>query len=689
MSTFVQWQLGPESDVYDTSPLHVGDGRLYDLPTELRSGAGTITVNERDRLLVQRLDDYWRLRRSGSVASGPVTFFEEPVIADITDPQPGDVLMHDENGRWVNAPPARSALAWGAKGDCSQTGTTITFAESATSGTVGTIPAALKVGHTLVVDGVGNLVVQGISGTTITFTTPAPAAASGAKFIFGTDNTDALNAWFAFLLANRTAGDLPPGSYLITNTVGRPTDDGSGINGLTVRCGGAELNSARLSQLGKLGGASLIWGGAAGGTMMKFSRVSHITWLGGLAFVGQPSHDPSGVFTLFGNRAGLGYHLAQSGLPYVGTGYNFFGQVVFSDITQGFQFGGETTDNNCDTTRFEQLIGWRCNTLGKIKHNQGLGYSVGFLHTLSCPQGIVFEDGGFFHCQEWNVSACDGSAGGTYQLEARGQTWGFTYKVDSLRLENGSAFILYVDSEASAIDIGTFIEGQAATAKKLFHVKNGYMRFGIAKLDSYSAAFGAGTRPFFLDAASSKTGQLIIDKLILTGPGGVVDNYSRYFEYATNCVNDVTVRSIRDHTGRTLLPINTKLVKGKVFLLGQTTGAGATVLTMAGAGVTNTFGFGPRVPKGCSVIDVVLIGDRADGFSRFWRRIVVERLTGNATIASTETIGTDDAEGTDGITIAVDTTTHVLRVSAAGTTGKTINWQATVDMRGSTNAADL
>jgi hypothetical protein len=156
-------------------------------------------------------------------------------------------------------------FAGGAVADCFQNSTTITVTSGSPTGTLGAVSAGLAAGHTMCIDGVGNLVVQTVSGTTVTFTTNAPSSGSAKRFMWGTDNTAAFNAFFAYCLANAKMGFVPNGRYLITGTIGIPEPgDSTGLSGLTVVWGGAATNPMRLAYMAKSAGSTIIWGGAVG-----------------------------------------------------------------------------------------------------------------------------------------------------------------------------------------------------------------------------------------------------------------------------------------------------------------------------------------------------------------------------------------------------------------------------------------
>jgi hypothetical protein len=103
MATYVQYQRTPGAHANDTQSVLVIDAtRSFDVDAALAAGAGTVTVNARDRVLVARLDGYWPLRRIGTTTTGPAALFSEPVSAKIADPSPEQVLVLDANGDWVN-----------------------------------------------------------------------------------------------------------------------------------------------------------------------------------------------------------------------------------------------------------------------------------------------------------------------------------------------------------------------------------------------------------------------------------------------------------------------------------------------------------------------------------------------------------------------------------------------------------
>jgi hypothetical protein len=297
---------------------------------------------------------------------------------------------------------------FGAIGDCNQKSVTITISGSSLNqGTLSGTISDLKVGHTIVINGVGNVVVSAIAGTAITFTGNAASACSAALMIYGTDNTAALNTWIAYLLVNRKIGLWPAGKFLITNTIGLLDGSTTAYEGLEILCGGAALESMWLSFMASTQGTTLIWGGAAGGTMMQWDRVGYLHWVGGFAIVGQPSENTYGPLVQFGNRAGLGYQVSQNSTPFTGTGYHYFDDVVFEDLTLGYQFGENTSDNNCDTTKFGRLRGNRCNQVGLYFNQQSISHMIDWCHFSTCPQGIV-DYGGNLSIGQFNISACNG-----------------------------------------------------------------------------------------------------------------------------------------------------------------------------------------------------------------------------------------------------------------------------------------
>jgi hypothetical protein len=298
--------------------------------------------------------------------------------------------------------------AFGVVPDFFEDGGSITISGgSLTQGTYShTPPASLKAGATLIIAGQPTpLIVQSVNGTTITFTTSASGAVTSALMAWGTDNTAAFNLFFLYLLTNQKIGLIPSGKYLITNTVGIP-DSGVGYAGLTVISGGASYGTARVADMPNYYGASLIWGGSANGIMMEFNRVGCVHWIGGITLVGRPQSDPSGVFTPFGNMPAVGYHLAQNGTPQTGTGYNLFDDLYVEQCDIGVQFGTSSTDNNCDTTRFNRLVVNRCNLAVCAVGSQQMAYTVGFAHFITVGRGWISPGSGDVDIQQLNLSGC-------------------------------------------------------------------------------------------------------------------------------------------------------------------------------------------------------------------------------------------------------------------------------------------
>lgn len=105
MSTFVQYRMRsgvPSHMITSTPVIRLDAERTIDLSPVVTPG-GTVKVLQRDRAAVAVLDAWWPLERAGTTSSGTATEFDENIVADLTDPQPGDVLTQDSGGLWVNS----------------------------------------------------------------------------------------------------------------------------------------------------------------------------------------------------------------------------------------------------------------------------------------------------------------------------------------------------------------------------------------------------------------------------------------------------------------------------------------------------------------------------------------------------------------------------------------------------------
>jgi hypothetical protein len=571
---------------------------------------------------------------------------------------------------------------FGAVADCFQNSTTITVTSGSPTGTLGAVSAGLAAGHTMCIDGVGNLVVQTVSGTTVTFTTNAPSSGSAKRFMWGTDNTSAFNTFFAYCLANAKMGFVPNGRYLITGTIGIPEPgDSTGLSGLTVVWGGAATNPMRLAYMAKSAGSTIIWGGAAAGTMMLFSRVIYTHFMGGLTLVGQPSTDPSGVFTLFCNRAGLGFKLSQDLTPYVGTGYFTIDEIVLADMTLGIQFGTDPADNNTDTTIIRRLRFNRCDNGMIFKHIQCLAYEFGWIHAVSVPgYSIKTEGGGAIEIGSLHMSACGTASADatvdTYCLDLNAGINDFSVKVGLMRIETGTVRAIATRSTTTHLQIGMFTEANNASMDKtLFFMAGGTLQIQGGRILSLKST---GETTFSMKAdANSKQPRLVLDEVAMP-----TNNWANLFTIDPSCIIDVSIRAQRD-TNNVAYPIrHTRLERGVVVIGGPTTDATtATRLDpmMRLGGTTWVYSYGPRVPKGTSILAVVVIGDHGNNTpSVFKRRYTVYRDgSGTVTIVNTETVGTDVVTGTDQIfSFGVSATQFTCNLQVKGTAATTVNWRA-------------
>jgi hypothetical protein len=534
------------------------------------------------------------------------------------------------------------------------------------------------------IDGVGNLIVASVSGTTVTFTTNAPVSGASKSFMWGTDATAAFNAAFAYCLANAKTLFVPNGRYLITGTVGIPEPgDGTGLSGLSVIWGGAATNPMRLFYMAKSAGATIVWGGAAGGTMMQFARVIFAHFMGGLALVGQPSSDPGAVFTPFCSRAGLGFHLSQNATPLVGTGYLTIDEIVFVDMTQAMQFGTNSTDNNTDTSIIRRMRLNRCDNGVLFKHNQCLGFQFGWIQAVSVPGYVIkTEDGGAFDIGSLYFSACgtasaDATAD-TYGLDLKSSINGFSFKVGVMRIETGTVRAVAVRNSFTHCQIGLFTEANnASTDKTLFLQESGTLQIQGGRILSFKSA---GETPFNLKMdVNSRQPRLALGEVAMP-----TASWASLFTIDPSAIADISVVAPRD-SNNTAHPVrHTRLERGPVTIGGPTTDAAtATRLDpmwrLGGTAYVNSYG--PRVPKGVSVVAVTVVGDRANNTpSVFKRRYTLYRDASNAvTVVNTETIGTDIVQGTDQLfsfTIS-GANAYTCNLQVKGTAATTVNWRAT------------
>jgi hypothetical protein len=576
-------------------------------------------------------------------------------------------------------------VRYGGARDCTQPQTFLTVTSGSPTGTLSSATAGLAAGHTVCIDTVGNLVVASVVGTTVTFTTNAPSSGSVKKFIYGTDNTTPFNNFFTACAEGKT-GYIPSGTYLITGTIGiLEPGDATGLQGLTVYCGGAGINTMRLADIGKSGGTTIVWGGAVGGTMMQFARISFVRLVGGLALVGQPSHDPSGVFTVFCNRAGLGFHLSQNATPTSGTGYMSTDDIVFGEMDLGIQFGTNLTDNNCDTSLINRMVFWRCTNGLIIKNTQGLSYRFNWIHAVSVSGYVAkSEGGGGVEIGSLHLSSC-GTASGTaandtYCIDLLSNASAYIFKIALLRIENTTVRVVALRGQQAHLQIGMFEEANnASTDKTLFYMLSGTLQILGGRILSVKSS---GEPTFSLSNDSgAKAPRLAIRDTAMPS-----FDWSKLFTFASTCIADVSFENTRDLNQIVQENRHTRLERGRVVIGGNTTDATtATRLDpmMRLGGTSYLYSYSPRVPKGLCVIAVSLIGDHgANTPSVFKRRYTIYRDgSGTVTVVATETIGTDTVQGTDQLfSFGVDATQFTCNLQVKGTAATTVNWRATFVM---------
>ena len=688
--------LGEPGLETDTNKLKFGDGITVWTSLSYFGGGGSNSLASLSDY--PATSDLRYARASASAAKGANSDITS--LSGLTTP----LSLGQGGTAGIDAPSARAALGFGpmlsaadfgAVGDFNIPGVIITVNSASLTGTVNSLPSGLRVGHTLIVQGVNNLIVQAISGTSITFTALPSASATSVRFAFGTDNTVALNNWFTALLTGGLNGWWGNGKFLVTGTVGRldaaTTADSLGVGGPTIYCGGAESQSCTFPYMQARAGTSLVWGGAASTPMMQFSRVLHPHFIGGIALCGQPASQSGGTVTTWGNRCGPLFEMSQNSTPWIGTGYGLFDDLVIENCTLGVQFGENLSDNNCDTTRINRYKATNCDQVMLIANQQGSGYSIGFAHHINCTRGIV-SMGGAITIEAWFISACNGTASGYYQLECSGTSSFVGYDIGLMRSESTSANLILVGTNAN-VTIANYQDNGSGGANinlTLFQVTgNGVLKFGVYN----SPTSDVTNRPIKMVSVAGLSPKVDIDFMQVAVPSlASMPLLSYFFDYDANTVVDITVRKILGLGGpATLNPINTKISRGAVYLYGQTTTTTATTLVLIFGRFfgLQVYGFSLRVPTGLSVINVTVACYRSDGgYSLFQRQVVILRdltSTGTATVLSVTTVGTDVATGTDTLSsITVDATTEIFHIQVGGSTGITGNWQATCILAGGT-----
>lgn len=583
---------------------------------------------------------------------------------------------------------------FGAVADCLQPQGLLTGASGSKVVTMANVPAfaTLRVGMRLVIEGAGSAyTVTAKSSTTITVSTALSASVNLARCVFGTDNTAAFNNFFAACAAQRRAGNIPAGRFLITGTIGYPEPGSSiGLAGLLFYVGGAAVQPMRLAYMDSTAGTTIVWGGAAGGTMMQMARAAAVRFVGGMTLVGQSCSDPSGVFSTFGPKPGKGLHISQAGTPETGTGYFVFDELTVTDVGVAVQFGTNTSDNNCDTSVIRRALFIRCTDGIVVRHGQGLSYQFDWIHGISVTGSVVRpEQGGAINIGSLHASIC-GTATATpetdrYILDCTSTTTAYQVTVGLMRIENGSVRAVASRNFATQVTIGTFLEANIANTDKVLFLVEGTLNVGAGLLAS---SYSASERPFYLVAdAYSRQPRLAVREMTLPTAA-----WEKLFTITGSTVADISLTGIRDSSNRPVEDRHTRLERGRVVLGGST--GDATTSTqldpmMRLGGSSYAYSYGPRIPAGVSTVLVTIVGDRLSATpSVFVRRITFYRSGATVTVVNVQTIGTDVVQGTDQVAVLSYMATYLnLRVEVKGTAAVGINWRAVAVLEASSMVA--
>ena len=152
---------------------------------------------------------------------------------------------------------------------------------------------------------------------------------------------------------------FPPGRYVIQQTL-----DAGAAWGVRYQGGSGSGRTTNIAAENALpqSPATLVWQGAAGGTLFKWGGADCI--FDGLAFQGRFSGDSS--------RAGVGFQLYR--VTGVATGKGWFPSIHVNDCDVGFQCGLAQGDANCDTLSFGRFAASDCTSGFKVLNDQGMNF---------------------------------------------------------------------------------------------------------------------------------------------------------------------------------------------------------------------------------------------------------------------------------------------------------------------------
>jgi hypothetical protein len=583
----------------------------------------------------------------------------------------------------------RSVMEYGAVGDMNQPGTTITLTSGSPIATMGVPVGSPPVaGQTLVTDTAGNYIIQAVSGTTITFTTDATASGT-MKFFYGTDCTAAFNLFFADCFANKYAGYVPSGRYLITNTIGipEPGNPAGLFQGLTIYWGGGcGVYIGRQSTMRTFSGAALVWGGTTGGTMMLMSRVAFLRFIGALVFVGQSSYDPSGIFTFFGPKAGLGFHLSQNGSPIVGTGGMSIDDIVFEGGSQAMQFGTNLTDNHCDTSLINRLMLWHIDNGVRVADSQGIGFRFNWISAASVP-GYVFktDDGGVIEFGTVLLNNCGTASSDptadTYSLDFTSSINCYIFKIANIHIENNCKRVLATRNDTVQVIIDLWVEANTSVDDCMVLQVGGKVAINGGRWATQKVS---GRAPFYMRrSAAGRQPRLKLSEMELP-----TSEWTALFDWADSGSSVIAnISQIGCHDpNHALMPDRHSRIECGTVIHGGSTGDATTSVRISpknGTGpstAVEAYSQGVRVPKGTAWIKLFVIADHLNGAcSKFERLIQTYRdNSGTSSIVSNTTVGTDVITGTDQIDTfnLIVGTLSCLTINVKGTAATTVRWRA-------------
>lgn len=455
---------------------------------------------------------------------------------------------------------------------------------------------------------------------------------------------------------------FPPGKYLITSTLNFPTAAPYG-GGSWKGAGGLYGDPRTTTRSGQF--TALVWGGAAGGTMIVSDGVVGME-ISQMCFVGQTTAGGA-------SQAAILWHIQQDGA--FGSGEFTFTHCVFMDAVNGVKCATLLADGGCAGINFIKPYFYLLTRGLYVVNSQGLNFTLHHLTAGTCTHVVDMEAGGNLFVYGGNVYGCGGTGVDDYpfRLQALGDNIAGNI-IDGVRVEQNTKRFLQAKG-VGFVHVRGLTEAQADQNYTMFDIRGSVVVVEASRIisnDATESTFelqnhtgsqrcGLVLRDCHLHAATWTQGDWI----------GLAD---------TNDEVAIKIENCRYGDNLIWLPIiGNKLEQGLYTGFVQTTSNPATNVYFDGSG-TNAVARQCRIQlNSLYILEIHYTGRQSDGSvaASFVRRATIKDIAGTTSlVGSLETIGTD--VNASGWAVGLDVQNSYVRPTVTGALSTTIDWRVTV-----------